>query len=60
MLNVRSLFPKIDEIKLLAKDFDVICLCETWLSSAVNDKLIEIPGYTLFRQDRCSNPAIIK
>ena len=42
------------------KGFDVICLCETRLSNNLNGKLIEIPGYTLFRQDRCSNPAVGK
>ena len=52
MLNVRSLLPKIDEVRLSMSKFDIICLCETWLSTVVTDPLIKIPGFEIFRQDR--------
>ena len=52
MLNVRSLFPSIDLIGHYFRDFDVICLCETWLSKGHTDNMIRLPGFDHIRQDR--------
>ena len=51
-LNVRSLLPKIDEVRHYMNGFDIICICETWLSNAVPNELVNIPGYVIFSQDR--------
>lgn len=53
-LNIRSLLSKFFIFKnvILASNFDVICLSETWLSKSVSDSEIEIPGFDLYREDR--------
>lgn len=55
-LYSQSLFPKIGEFELMmtASRPDVICVTETWLSSAIPDGLINIPDYTVIRNDRAS------
>ena len=47
MSNVQSLLPKIDEINAFASTMkpDILVFCETWLSCAIDDKDIDIPGY---------------
>ena len=37
------------------KKFDIICISETYLDSTVDDKTIEITGYTLIRADYPNN-----
>ena len=32
--------------------FDVLAMCETWLTANVPDRLISVDGYRLFRRDR--------
>ena len=53
-LNVRSLVPKMDMLRIWAHstDADVFVLSETWLSKSVSDKVINISGYNVFRSDR--------
>ena len=45
------------ETLAIAKDYDIICLTETFLDSSVenDDDQISIPGYNLLRADRPSN-----
>ena len=52
-VNVRSLFPKIDVIRIWAKttNEDIMVLSETWLKKFVK---CSIDGYTVFRADRMS------
>ena len=52
MLNVRSLANKVREVENDFKGFDIICLCETWLTDNTPDVLLRIGGYTLYRLDR--------
>ena len=52
MLNVRSLFPNHDQIRHHFDDYDLICLCETWLSDGHTKQMIDIPGYDHIRLDR--------
>ncbi len=54
MLNARSLFYKIDELRVFAtlKKPNVICVTETWLCDDIFSELLHIPGYQLCRQDR--------
>ena len=58
-VNVRSLKPdqrsvKLDELysTALEKNFDVICVNETFLDETISDKDIELPGFQVFRNDR--------
>ncbi len=53
-MNVQSILPSLDEIKLWLKEnpYDIFTLSETWLDSSVNDSEIHIPGYVIERADR--------
>lgn len=53
-LNIRSIFPKIDEIRngFLTASMDVLCFTESWLNPQIADNLITIPGYSILRNDR--------
>ena len=60
-LNVRSLYKKIDQLRLLMQDteIDIFTVSETWLKEHLNSQLYAIedtaPNHPLFeRQDRCS------
>lgn len=55
LLNARSLLPKVDELfaVIAVKLPTVVCITETWLSENVNSSLIDVPGYYVFRDDRC-------
>ena len=58
LANLRSLPNKMDELLLLRgsnKDFShsaVLCFTETWLSGAVPDAGVHLPGFSLLRADR--------
>ena len=49
--NVRSLLPKLPEIKLFLSRTKtaVFAASETWLDSTVNDGKIQIPGFNVFK-----------
>lgn len=53
-INVRSLLPKVDLIKLwiTSTDADILVLSETWLNESVLDKDIYMSGYKVFSCDR--------
>ena len=53
-LNVRSLFRKLDQIQLIlqSKPADIFAITETWLNPKIEDKLLQIKGYTSHRLDR--------
>ena len=53
-LNIRSLYPKLDSIRLLLRDqpFDIFTISETWLNPTITDQELFILGYTILRQDR--------
>ena len=53
-LNVRSLLPKFDQLKLLAKHYeqDVIIISETWTTSAIPVPIISLSNYSMVRFDR--------
>lgn len=52
--NVRSLLPKLDELKLFVSKYKlaVIALSETWLDHTVTDAEIHLDGYNVIRRDR--------
>ena len=56
-INVRSLIPKIDELRLISRNSNaaVIGVSETWLDSTVMDSEIKIDNYILSRRDRNRN-----
>ena len=58
--NSRSVFSKIDWLKILINEFSpsIICVCETWLTDAIPDPAIKIPTYQFIRADYPSdNPS---
>ena len=52
--NVRSIFRKFDEFlaEVNLGNPDIVGVTETWLHSEISNSEIQIPGYTIFRQDR--------
>ena len=51
MLNVRSLYPKLDELYIRFHDFDILCFYETWLNKSYPDEMLKMPNFCLFRLD---------
>ena len=55
-LNIRSIFPKMDilqhVISELGNRMGIFDILETWLHEQFPDDLINIPGYTVCRNDR--------
>ena len=54
LINCRSLYPKISELKTICTMYNpcfVFC-CETWLHEGINDNLISVSGYKILRRDR--------
>ena len=45
-----------DDIRLIAADLspNIISVNETWLHHNINDELVSIPNYRIFRHDRAS------
>lgn len=58
-LNVRSLKKKIPEVEALIHkhNLDVLTLSETWLSSQIQDTIVALQDYNLYRHDRVARPA---
>ncbi|MCG8048051.1 MAG: hypothetical protein N0E48_20935, partial [Candidatus Thiodiazotropha endolucinida] len=50
--NVQSILNKVDLLGTELKNFDIICLTETWLNQGVTDDIVTIEGYKLYRRDR--------
>lgn len=53
-LNVRSLFSKFDEIRLVKckSKVGIVCFSETWLDASISDTENEIENYVVLRKDR--------
>ena len=53
-LNVRSLLPKLSELRILAAKAKpaTLSLSETWLDETVTDSEVAIPGYSIIRKDQ--------
>ena len=53
-LNVRSLLPKIDQVKCIidAIKLDVFCINESWLDDSIGEYEYEINGYQIFSKHR--------
>jgi len=53
-LNIRSLLPKLSELKtiILNTNVAVLSFSETWLDNTITDSEIEIQGYSIIRKDR--------
>ena len=52
--NVRSIYNKIGELKVMASLYSpqIICITETWINSDILDAEIQIPNFTIYREDR--------
>lgn len=53
-MNIRSLLPKIDEVRLIARETKASCICltETWLRDTIFDSEVSIDNYVIQRKDR--------
>ena len=56
-LNLRSLLPKIDEIRnfMSVSNFDIFAVSESWLNDTIIDSEIAIEGYQVYRKDRSNS-----
>lgn len=58
LLNARSLLLKLDELRALpvlpVNPVDMVVVTETWFNYSIDDCLVSINGYNLFRKDRLS------
>ena len=54
LTNARSVFPKIDELRVTvaALRADVVAITRSWLNHDINDKLLFMNSYEMFRCDR--------
>ena len=53
--NARSLFPKLDELRVLCltHQHHIICIVETWLDNTIQDDELSLNNnYVLYRRDR--------
>ena len=52
-LNAQSLLCHFDTIEHMLHDenIDILCICETWLDSSIDDKFIKIPEFNVIRCD---------
>ncbi|MEW8547189.1 MAG: endonuclease/exonuclease/phosphatase family protein, partial [Candidatus Thiodiazotropha sp.] len=50
--NVQSIMNKLDLIETEFRNFDVICLTETWLDIRTSDDLLDFKDFKLYRRDR--------
>ncbi|MES9992770.1 MAG: endonuclease/exonuclease/phosphatase family protein, partial [Candidatus Thiodiazotropha sp.] len=50
--NVQSITNKLDLIETEFRNFDVICLTETWLDIRTSDDLLDFKDFKLYRRDR--------
>lgn len=53
-INTRSIYPKMDEIRhnFLTSSMDVLCVTESWLNHQISDNMINLPGFSVIRNDR--------
>jgi len=53
-INIRSLVPKVEEVKIYTETMkpDFLCVSETWLTSDIDNFEVQIPGYKFIRKDR--------
>ena len=53
-LNVRSLLPKIDMVRIWTRstDADIVIISETWLTKSITTEDINILRYNVYRTDR--------
>ena len=54
LINARSLLPKVDELiaNLSVNTVNLVAVTETWLKDDIEDNLVSIRGYNIFRRDR--------
>ena len=59
-LNIRSICKHRNEVETTFGEYDIICLTESWLNCNVENSVIDIPGFTIYRQDRKSETHQVK
>lgn len=53
-INIRSLLAGFEYFidVVLKNSFDIVCMSETWLTNGLPSHIVDVPGYTLYREDR--------
>lgn len=53
-INIRSLLPKLDELKVYVQTAcpDILVISESWFKKSLPSTAVSLPGYSVFRQDR--------
>ena len=53
-INIQSLVNKLEHIKLLLDEnqIHILCITETWLTNNIDDCIVNIDGYNMYRMDR--------
>ena len=62
-LNIQSIKPKLPDLRAEINNvygFHVLGLCETWLTDNVPNRLLNVPGYRLYRADRPKQSKLAK
>ena len=57
-LNIQSMKPKLADLRLDLSEFhhfDILALCETWITPNIPDRLLQIDGFKLHRADRAKH-----
>ena len=54
LLNARSLLSKVDELTglIYTKPVDIVAVTESWLHNTIENRLLQLNDYNLFRKDR--------
>ena len=54
VLNARSIFNKVDELKALIDNYksDTLFVMETWLTKSIPNEAVNISGFNVFRKER--------
>ena len=56
--NIQSILNKVDVLGAELKNFDIICLTETWLNPNISDDCPNIDGFQLYRRQVVTTEAI--
>ena len=47
-INIRSLWPKLTNLRMMLGKIDFLGITETWLNQNFPDDMLDIPGFTFF------------
>ena len=51
-VNIRSLWPKLTNLRTMLGNIDFLGITETWLNQNYSNDMLDIQGYSILRNDR--------